>query len=271
MTLYSDALLEAMSRRKAIVVRGASRSIASFPTLAQVEALAKELYAAESPDLSFYKHGNALTFTAGGDSNILSSVIEAALSSGASIVINHVESSWESIAMSLEALRRRIRETCEWQMMGGGNANLYVTPPRMQGFDIHYDRDDVVIVQTAGEKAWDIYAQLTDSPTNATGGFAPEALQLAFQCVLAPGDQLYLPRGTPHKAQSVELTSVHVTMTIPIFQIRHLIEAFALSAADIGYQALGRSDTEVFKECCNALTGLDWADFVERCGLGEMH
>jgi ribosomal protein L16 Arg81 hydroxylase len=92
--------------------------------------------------------------------------------------------------------------------------NLYLTPPRSQGFRLHYDTHDVFILQIAGSKNWRIYDSPVELPPRGRGYGAsnqkPGALSDKF--LLQQGDLLYMPRGLYHEAVSDESTSLHITL-----------------------------------------------------------
>lgn len=95
-------------------------------------------------------------------------------------------------------------------------ANIYLTPPGAQGFRVHYDTHDVIVLQVRGEKRWRLWSQQpVPQPTRRTpwpGGIAPEGEPEAV--TLRPGDTLYVPRGVMHEAAAQEGTepSLHVTI-----------------------------------------------------------
>ncbi len=82
-------------------------------------------------------------------------------------------------------------------------ANAYLTPPGAQGFRVHYDTHDVLVLQVHGRKDWRVWPELpVPAPTRRTPwhqGHAPAGESQAL--ILQPGDALYLPRGTPHEAK----------------------------------------------------------------------
>lgn len=94
-------------------------------------------------------------------------------------------------------------------------ANAYLTPPGAQGFRLHYDTHDVLVLQVQGRKDWRVWeAQPVPSPTRRTPWTRdmpvpgePHAL------TLRPGDALYLPRGVPHEAKGQsDGASLHLTI-----------------------------------------------------------
>jgi hypothetical protein len=95
-------------------------------------------------------------------------------------------------------------------------ANIYLTPPGAQGFRVHYDTHDVIVLQVLGEKSWRLWpGQPVPQPTRRTpwpGGIEPEGE--AETVTMRPGDTLYVPRGVMHDAaaQAGEEPSLHVTV-----------------------------------------------------------
>jgi ribosomal protein L16 Arg81 hydroxylase len=92
--------------------------------------------------------------------------------------------------------------------------NLYLTPPRSQGFKRHYDTHDVFILQVAGSKNWRIFGTPFQLPPRGRGFTATklESGELSDEFVLQQGDLLYMPRGLFHEAISDDSTSLHITL-----------------------------------------------------------
>lgn len=93
--------------------------------------------------------------------------------------------------------------------------NIYLTPPRAQGFRTHYDNHDVLVIQVEGEKAWRLYDKPVDTPYRGEGfeHNKHEAGALREEFVLKAGDCAYVPRGLMHDARtSGDRASLHVTV-----------------------------------------------------------
>jgi hypothetical protein len=94
-------------------------------------------------------------------------------------------------------------------------ANAYLTPPGAQGFRVHYDTHDVLVLQVQGEKFWRVWpGQPLPHPTRRTPwqrDMEPVGEPVAL--ALRPGEALYLPRGTLHDAKGQECSaSLHLTI-----------------------------------------------------------
>lgn len=94
--------------------------------------------------------------------------------------------------------------------------NVYLTPPKAQGFRTHFDTHDVLVLQVEGRKAWRIWpGQPLPHPTRRTpwdGSTAP--LGEPAEVPMRAGDALYVPRGVMHEARTDETGghSLHLTI-----------------------------------------------------------
>ncbi|MGA9276894.1 cupin domain-containing protein [Ilumatobacter sp.] len=96
--------------------------------------------------------------------------------------------------------------------------NAYLSPPGERGLDVHFDYHDVFVVQLAGAKRWRIWEPLerTRNPVKGRHTIAGPSLDELgdplLDLTLRAGDVLYLPRGYPHVAESLDELSDHLTI-----------------------------------------------------------
>eukprot|EP00927_Polykrikos_kofoidii_P053576 TRINITY_DN48181_c0_g1_i1.p1 TRINITY_DN48181_c0_g1~~TRINITY_DN48181_c0_g1_i1.p1 ORF type:complete len:578 (+),score=125.10 TRINITY_DN48181_c0_g1_i1:94-1827(+) len=122
-----------------------------------------------------------------------------ALLDGASCVVNHAEFIWEPLWRLCLRLRRQLLHVY---------ANTYVTPPTTQTVPPHADDRDVFVLQLCGSKHWRVYGTppvvFPYADEQAGKNFpVPQELidsEPMLECVLNPGDVLYMPRGFVHEA-----------------------------------------------------------------------
>lgn len=95
-------------------------------------------------------------------------------------------------------------------------ANSYSTPRGSQGFAVHHDTHDVLVLQVAGEKRWLLYDPLLELPLKHQrySKSLGEHGQPTDDLVLRAGDTLYLPRGWLHRAETSDTDSLHLTIGI---------------------------------------------------------
>lgn len=95
-------------------------------------------------------------------------------------------------------------------------ANIYLTPPGAQGFRVHFDTHDVLVLQVSGAKSWRVWDDIPfPLPSRATPWANKQSpAGMAHALTLNPGDALYLPRGVMHEAaaQSGDAPSLHITI-----------------------------------------------------------
>ena len=98
--------------------------------------------------------------------------------------------------------------------------NAYLSPPSAHGLELHYDLHDVFVLQLEGAKRWRVWAPLERTRDPVRGGPRPapvtfeELGEPRFDRTLRQGDCLYLPRGHPHAAETVDVGSAHLTIGI---------------------------------------------------------
>ena len=113
-------------------------------------------------------------------------------------------------------------------------ANIYLTPPKSQGFRTHYDSHDVLILQIEGTKQWRMYDGGPVAPFNADR-FDPSRDAAGAESAslrLEPGDVLYIPRGQMHSASSDDVASVHITLGVIAYTWAELLTACISELAD---------------------------------------
>jgi ribosomal protein L16 Arg81 hydroxylase len=95
---------------------------------------------------------------------------------------------------------------------------------------------DVFVLQVSGRKHWVVHSPVVDDPLDNQpfGNFETEIAERVTETplidtVLAPGDALYLPRGTVHSAKALGDTSIHLTVGVhPLTRyqlVRFLLDA----------------------------------------------
>lgn len=126
----------------------------------------------------------------------------------------------------VEALMARMKEELHTFCFPVG-ANAYVSPAGV-GTRMHFDEQDVFLVQVRGKKRWRFAPQTqlrhpTDPHFGAKLGaenalsrpkFPTRMPRGARTVVLSPGDVLYLPAGTWHESETLK-DSVGLTLTFP--------------------------------------------------------
>jgi ribosomal protein L16 Arg81 hydroxylase len=145
---------------------------------------------------------------------------------GATIVVQALQIHWLATARFCRGLEMALG--CPVQ------ANAYYTPAAAQGFAVHHDTHDVLVLQVAGAKRWRLYEPLLEQPLKHQR-WSPELGdpgEPVEDFTLAPGDTLYLPRGHPHEAFTSDAASLHITVGLqPPTRLDALRDALEAGAA----------------------------------------
>ncbi len=119
---------------------------------------------------------------------------------------------------ALAGFRRAVQATLQLRCQ----TNLYLSPPREQGFGAHYDSHDVFILQVEGSKTFRFYEGGVENPYSHEGYDAAVHTpgELAETITLRAGDTLYIPRGVFHDALALDQASLHITLGVHAVTLR---------------------------------------------------
>jgi len=166
------------------------------------------------------------------------------------------------------------RKLARWVSRALGHAvrlNLYVTPAHEQGFEMHFDTDDVFILQTHGEKLWEIFKEATPLPLTDWGETELRRVRHkvgtpTLRTILRPGEALYIPRGWLHHAHTNATThngvrmsgasgSVHITLgVLHVYWADVLMDSLALITGQTLTGKLYPKMVRLIAELAEALT-----------------
>jgi ribosomal protein L16 Arg81 hydroxylase len=138
----------------------------------------------------------------------------------------------DRLSAPVKELALRLQETLGARV----HVNSYLTPASSQGFSVHFDYHDALILQISGSKRWLVYDP--DHPAPVDLPFAkiwnaspedPAALTLREEGVLEAGDLLYIPRGFYHEARTANEHSLHLTVSLdPVYWVTVLQKSLEL-------------------------------------------
>ena len=110
-------------------------------------------------------------------------------------------------APHLRALCENIADALREQIKMG----VIVTTGTGGAFKLHYDPEDLVILQVEGRKRWKIFGPPVINPVvGLPQSEPPRENMLLFDEVLEPGDFLFLPAGNWHRCENTGPLSLHL-------------------------------------------------------------
>lgn len=130
------------------------------------------------------------------------------LRGGATLIVDAVDEAYAPISAVAEYLERLLREYVQ--------VNAYVGWGETKGFDLHWDDHDVIILQVAGRKSWQVYnpTRLYPMYRDIEPNLDPPTGKPLWEGMLSAGDLLYVPRGWWHVATPLNDATVHLTFGI---------------------------------------------------------
>jgi hypothetical protein len=132
------------------------------------------------------------------------------LKEGATLILDQANVFDPTMEVACRALQWWSRERVQ--------VNAYLTTNDAAGFPLHWDDHDVLIVQLAGEKDWEVRGTSRTAPMyrDADPNTTPSE-EIVWSGTMRPGDVMHIPRGHWHQATrtgSGSGKSLHVTFGI---------------------------------------------------------
>lgn len=115
------------------------------------------------------------------------------LRSGCTLVMDEINVYDPALEVACRAL--------QWWSHELVQVNAYLTTGQAAGFQLHWDDHDVIIVQLAGQKSWEVRGPSRPAPMyrDAEPNFDPPD-EILWSDVLQAGDVMHIPRGYWHQA-----------------------------------------------------------------------
>jgi hypothetical protein len=129
----------------------------------------------------------------------------SALREGSTLSIDRAEQAHGPIRDLAAALESELRAEV--------SANLFASWKAVPGFELHWDDQDIFVLQLDGKKHWQIYSPTRCWPQyqDAAENPPPEAPPVC-ELELSAGDVLYLPHGWWHSVSAIGEPSLHLTI-----------------------------------------------------------
>jgi ribosomal protein L16 Arg81 hydroxylase len=129
--------------------------------------------------------------------------VEAYLAQGFSLCITCIDEHAPHLAALCNDIRARTFEQIK--------IGVIVTTGKEGAFKLHYDPEDLIILQVEGTKRWKVYGPAVPNPVIGMPPQTPPPEDVPiFDEVLKPGDFLFLPGGNWHRCENGPARSVHL-------------------------------------------------------------
>ena len=125
---------------------------------------------------------------------------------GVSLIMNPLDPYVSSLATICRQMKSELREKVF--------AGAIVTTGSGGAFKLHYDAQDVIVLQVEGAKRWKIYPAPVVNPVGGMPEQAPPHDKPIFDETLLPGDLLLVPGGYWHHCENVPELSLHVVFQL---------------------------------------------------------
>jgi hypothetical protein len=194
-----------------IVVKGAPDRFESLVPWSELNTVLQRLRMPKQGDrVRLVKNGKEISRdtylrNSGRGAVIRTGAFERQLADGATLVLNGVHELFNGV--------RELADDADAELGSISWANLYAGWRSQQGFDLHWDDHDTLIVQVYGRKQWTVYAPTCDHPTKGfSGSWEKPTDPPVWEGILEAGSLLYMPRGWWHFAVPLDEPTLHVTL-----------------------------------------------------------
>lgn len=135
------------------------------------------------------------------------------MAEGATMVVSNLHE-WHA---PLRALCSNLAESCRAKV----GAVAFWTAAGEKGLPVHRDDGHLFVLQVSGSKRWSLY-DVPDQPSDWHPGYIDEPTE-PRTFVLRAGEVLYLPEGQAHCAESLDSSSLHVTIAVREPNLKDLV------------------------------------------------
>lgn len=142
------------------------------------------------------------------DRGVIGSRLISELSNGATLIFNQCEETWEPL-----------RDLCidlEFLFHTRVTVNLYAGWRHDNGFDVHWDDHDTIILQVYGRKRWQFWnpTRLHPFKSDVVDSSTKPSEEPFWDEILEPGGLFSIPRGYWHVAYPLDEPCMHLTVTV---------------------------------------------------------
>ena len=142
---------------------------------------------------------------ANGQNRVELARIEGFMRQGFSLVIQPIDRHAPALGRLCESIRAVVPERIK--------EGVIVTEGRHGAFRLHYDPEDLIILQVEGSKRWRIVGPAVANPViGMRAPPAPDETNILFDDVLHAGDALYVPAGNWHRCEGGPGRSMHLSI-----------------------------------------------------------
>ena len=131
--------------------------------------------------------------------------VQAFLRQGFSLVVQPIDRHAPALDVLCESIRAELPERVK--------AGVIVTEGQHGAFRLHYDPEDLIILQVEGSKRWRVVGPAIANPVvGMRPPAAPAEDNVLFDDVLAAGDALFVPAGNWHRCEGGPGRSMHLAI-----------------------------------------------------------
>jgi hypothetical protein len=202
--------LDHFARKEFLSFARNPEAIGALVSVSEINALLAS-GALQAPRIRVARSGNLVpeVMWSTDDGPVATPALEALMRKGATLVIDNFGPLVPRLLQMEQAIERRLGSRTL--------INGYLTYQRGGAFAAHYDNHDVLVVQVAGQKVWELMAPVERPGDSRRKWQHPLKVpdEVFWKRTLSQGEMLYIPRGMWHRASVDDgAMSFHLAVTI---------------------------------------------------------
>jgi len=178
------------------------------------------------------------------------------LADGATLILDEAEQFYRPLRDLITNLEKLFR--------GHVQANLYASFTEVNGFSVHHDSQDTIILQVSGRKHWKVFYPREEHPLKNATNIPLKELRVVWEGILNDGDALHVPRGYPHLVTPLLEPTLHLTVTFTPMTGVDLLKWVVERVAEDTH---ARTNVPVFSELSEQQ---EWIDAIRKSMLSRL-
>lgn len=207
--------------------------------------------------------GDYLDTRDGREPRLKASEMTNLLAEGATLIVDEMDDLDPAVRELAVALERIFRIRIQVNMYAGWRTN--------NGFDLHFDDHDTMILQVSGRKKWQIFNPTRLHPFKKDAEEAPKPTEPpVWEGVFEPGGLFYIPRGWWHIAFPMDEPCLHLTVGFSnptglslVHWLADQMKSATIARKDLPHVASQEEQSEYLNELWRAVQEVWKPDLVE--------
>ena len=218
-------LKEGISKREVTKIKLKKNSNNIFSLVDLNNLLNDRLLHYPNTRMANYNNTISSSFYTDKDNEISLKKLKESLSHGNTLIIKKIQAQNKEVNRFLNNINK--------YLFINTSANLYFVKENQKGLNIHYDKHDILVIQTEKEKYWKIYKSKKEVNFNYSISENLKSFKnKSYEIKLKENELLYIPKGTWHSTYTKSKYSLHLAISLNPFKLKDIINIISPNLLD---------------------------------------